>query len=77
MTRDQLAADSLSSIAWGSKPPLVHHAAAGVRYTRVGCASSGSRMWMALFHEARVATIVVELVILDDLMKETESLSAF
>ena len=77
MTRDQLAADSLSSIAWGSKPPLVHHAAAGVRCTRVGCASSGSKMWIALFHEARVATMVVALVILDDLMKETESLSGF
>ena len=72
MTQDQLAADSLSSIAWGSKPPLVHHAAAGVRCTRVGCASSGSRMWMALFHEARVATVIVALVILDDLMKETK-----
>ena len=28
-----------------------------------------------MFHEARVATMVVALVILDDLMKETESLS--
>ena len=75
MTRDQLAADSLSSIAWGSKPPLVHHAAAGVCCTQVGCASNGSRMWMALFHEARVATMVMALVILDDLMKETKRLS--
>ena len=71
MTRDQLAADSSSSIAWGSQPLLVHHATAGVRCTRVGCASSGSRMWIALFQEARVATMVVVLVILDDLLKET------